>query len=127
MKTQSRFPSRFLIIFNSFLGCAIIFWGLHDKVSLYQTSVCAHPISQAKLLSGRELANDSANVSIAQPPAEPEPLTAIYFAIALALLFALELDEAPFGASGPTRSEFPGFTHVLHRRPPPSRIGPSQA
>lgn len=127
MKTHSRFSSCLLMLFVSFLGCAIIFWGSHDKVSLYQTTVTAHPVAKAKLLSGRELASDSANVSIAHPPAEPGLLTAIYFAVAIALLCALELDEASHDATLPIRYAPAAFTHALRRRPPPPHTGFLQA
>ena len=119
MKIYSRSSLRFLTIFNSFLCCAIIFWGSHDKISLYQTSETGAPVAKAKLLSGRELASDLANLSTAEPPAEPGPLTASYFAVALALLFVTKLGEAPIGATPLASPESSGFTNALHRRPPP--------
>ena len=120
VKTHSSASSRLFLLLISFLGCAIIFWGAHDKVSLYSSVVAGHPVAKAKLLSGRELASDSANTATAETPAAPGPVIAFYFAAILALLFGTGLRAAPIRLTPCRSSGQPGFAIALHRRPPPS-------
>ena len=99
---------------------AVTFWGLHDKVSLYQSTAHGMPTAQAKLLSGRELVIDTANqVQAVISPNLPTPtIPFLAFALLLTLPAAArarrEFSHIPSPPSRPA-ARF----RALDRRPPP--------
>ena len=106
--------------FSLLLILSVLFWGLHDKVSLYKAGAHGMPVAKAKLLSGRELATDSINqVEAMLPPALPAP--AILYLISASLLVmpaARRFFGQPSLALSPSRC--PAVrTRALDRRPPP--------
>ncbi len=109
--------TRALLFFALLLSLAVVFWGLHDKVSLYKHTGAAPPVAKAKLLSGRDLGTAQATSAAVEPL-----VLASFFVLLWGLLLSRYLPssrwEACFGACGPP-FHHPAFSQSLHRRPPP--------
>ncbi len=122
MNMCSSHASRLLLLLTSFLAFSVIFWGLHDKLALYRSTADGIPVAKAKLLSGRELASDTANASAPETPAEPNLIAAVYFTVACAMLLASCFRESATSATPFPTTELPEFVNALYRRPPPREL-----
>ena len=107
--------SRFLLVCMLLLGFAVVFWGLHDKVSLYHHTGAAPPVAKAKLLSGREHTADLTAAPAPAPPAPAAPITILLCATLMRMLFRFRSGRSH---TPPPTQALP-FAQALHRRPPP--------
>ncbi len=116
-------PPRPLLLAMLLLGFAVVFWGLHDKVSLYKHTGAAPPVAKAKLLSGRE-----AHADLPAPGAPTSPTPAAPVVLFLGATFlrlfstwkACRGRGAPGLASPPLKA--PPFSRALRHRPPPVQL-----
>ncbi len=102
-----------------FLGFAVVFWGSHDKVSLYRhTAGTSVPVAKAKLLSGRDHAAAAVR-GITEPPAPAVSLALLLFAA-----YLLDLSKRCANRTDFARplTPSPPLTPALRRRPPPSAL-----
>ncbi len=99
-----------------FLGFAVVFWGSHDKVSLYKhTAHASVPVAKAKLLSSRDHAAAAVRV-VTAVPAPASWLTLLLFAACLLNLSVRRADRPAFARP---LTPSPPLYPALRRRPPP--------